>query len=251
MDHKPYTRYIPGSYYAVLMVHGIVGTPAQFRHLIPVIPEDWSVYNILLEGHGGTVRDFAKASMADWKMQVDVQLHMLLARHRQILIVGHSMGCLFAIQAATRAAKRIPALFLLQVPFTPHLPLRTCIGSMQLALGHVKPGSMAQTMENATAMTLTNQLWQYLGWIPRYVELLQEISATRKLLPQLKVPCRSFQSANDELVSPRTCRYLEAHPYIQNTVLPHSGHFAYSPKDTATLRKELRKLIASIEKSTS
>ena len=37
MDHKPYIRYVPDSHYAVLMVHGIVGTPAQFRDLIPVI----------------------------------------------------------------------------------------------------------------------------------------------------------------------------------------------------------------------
>lgn len=251
MDHKPYIRYIPGSYYAVLMIHGIIGTPAQFRHLIPVIPEDWSVYNILLEGHGGTVRDFSHASMADWKMQVDVQLHQLLSRHQQILIVGHSMGCLFAIQSASRAAKRVPALFLLQVPFTPHLPPSTWISSLQLALGHVKPGSKAQAMENATAMTLTNQLWQYLGWVPRYTELLREIVSTRKLLPQLKVPCKTFQSAKDELVSLKTCRYLEDHPYIQNTILPNSGHFTYSPKDTALLRKELRRLIETIEKSTS
>ena len=251
MDHKPYTRYIPGSHYAVLMVHGIIGTPAQFRDLIPVIPEHWSVYNILLEGHGGTVRDFSHSSMDSWKMQVDAQLHVLLARHRQVVIVGHSMGTLFAIQAAVRAAKRISALFLLQVPLTPQLPPSTWISSLQLALGRVKPGSKAQAMENATAMTLTNQLWQYLGWVPRYMELLRVISATRKLLPSLKVPCKSFQSAQDELVSLRSCQYLEEHPYIQNIILPDSGHFAYSPKDTALLQQELRQLIETIEKSTS
>lgn len=246
MDHKPYTRYIPGSHYAVLMVHGIVGTPAQFRDLIPVIPEDWSVYNILLEGHGGTVQDFSRTSMDSWKMQVDAQLHVLLARHRKILIVGHSMGTLFAIQSAVRAARRIPALFLLQVPLVPHLPPSTCISSLQLALGRVKSGSKAHAMENATAMTLTNQLWQYLGWIPRYAELLREIAATRKLLPQLKVPTKTFQSAQDELVSLRACRYLENHPFIQNTVLATSGHFAYSPEDIIKLQAELKNLIASL-----
>ena len=246
MDHKPYIRYVPGSHYAVLMVHGIVGTPAQFRDLIPVIPEDWSVYNILLEGHGGTVQDFSRASMGSWKLQVDAQLHVLLARHRQILIIGHSMGTLFAIQAAVRAARRVPALFLLQVPLTPHLPPSTCISSLQLALGRVKPGSKAQAMENATAMTLTNQLWQYLGWIPRYAELLWEIAATRKLLPQLKVPTKTFQSAQDELVSLRSVEILQKYPCIQNKVLPASGHFAYSPEDTKLLQTALKNLIDSL-----
>lgn len=248
MDHKPYTRYVPGSEFAVLMVHGIIGTPAQFRDLIPVFPEDWSVYNILLEGHGGTVEDFSRASMGSWKLQVDAQLHVLLSRHRQILIVGHSMGTLFAIQAAARAVKRIPALFLLQVPFTPRVPPSTVANSLRVVFGRTKPGTTAAAMEHATAMELTPQLWRYLGWLPRYAELLQEISLTKKLLPQLRVPCRTFQSANDELVSGRTCKLLEAHPYIQNTVLPASGHFSWTPEDTALLQQSLAELIESLEK---
>ena len=246
MDHKPYFRYVPGSHYAVLMIHGIAGTPAQFRDLIPVIPENWSVYNILLDGHGGSVKDFSKTCMDSWKVQVDTQLHILFARHRQVLIVGHSMGCLFAIQAAVRAAKRVPALFLLQPPMRPQLPLATCVGTVQLALGKVKPGSRAQAMQNSTAMELTPKLWQYLGWAPRFLELFREISYTKKLLPQLQVPCKSFLSAHDELVSPRAQEHLENHPFIENTILPDSGHFAYSPEDTALLQQELKKLIESL-----
>ena len=246
MDHKPYFRYVPGSHYAVLMVHGIAGSPAQFRDLIPVIPEDWSVYNILLDGHGGTVKDFSRTSMDNWKVQLDTQLHILFARHRQVLIVAHSMGCLFAIQAAVRAAARIPALFLLQPPMVPHLPAATCIGGLQAALGRAKPGSRGEAMKNATAMALTPRLWQYAGWVPRFLELFREISATRKLLPQLRVPCKSFQAAHDELVSPKAGKYLEGHPFIENAVLPNSGHFAYCPEDTALLQKELKMLIESL-----
>ena len=245
MDHKPYVRYVPDSHYAVLMVHGIVGTPAQFRDLIPVIPEDWSVYNILLEGHGGTVRDFSRASMASWKMQVDAQLHVLLARHRQILIVGHSMGTLFAIQAAVRAARRVPALFLLQVPLTPHLPPSTCISSLQLALGRVKPGSKAQTMENATAMTLTNQLWQYLGWIPRYLELFQAARQGRAQARQLSLPTVCIHSQHDELVSRRTYQYLRQLPHVTLHLLPSSRHFYYPPEDLTTLKYLFSAFLAS------
>ena len=246
MDHKPYIRYIPGSRHAVLMVHGIVGSPAQFRDLIPVIPEDWSVYNILLDGHGGTVQDFSHSNMATWKVQVDVQLHTLLARHEQILIVAHSMGTLFAIQSALRASRRISALFLLQVPLTPHLPPSTSFSAVQLALGKTKPGSPAAAMENATAMELTPRLWQYLGWLPRYAELMHEIVQTKKLLKHLRVPTYTFQSAHDELVSMRSCKFLDNHPMIQNTILPDSGHFLYSAKDTEFLQAQLKQLIESL-----
>ena len=246
MEHSPYFRFVPGSHYAVLMVHGIAGSPSQFRDLIPVIPESWSVYNILLDGHGGTVKDFSRTSMDNWKVQIDTQLHLLFARHRQVLIVAHSMGCLFAIQAAVRATSRIPALFLLQPPMVPHLPAATCIGGLQAALGKTKPGSRGEAMKNATAMKLTPRLWEYAGWIPRFMELFREISATRKLLPQLRTPCKCFHSARDELVSPRAVKCLQDHPCIENTVLSHSGHFFYTPEDAALLQKKLKELMESL-----
>lgn len=45
MNHQEYRRILPGSNMAVLMLHGIVGTPHHFDDLIPLIPEDWSVVN--------------------------------------------------------------------------------------------------------------------------------------------------------------------------------------------------------------
>ena len=68
--HRTYARIVPGAGTAVLMVHGIVGTPRHFDWLIPEFDETWSVYNILLDGHGGSVDDFAETSMKKWKEQV-------------------------------------------------------------------------------------------------------------------------------------------------------------------------------------
>lgn len=243
MDHKEYIRSIPGSRFAILMIHGIVGTPAHFRGLYPAIPEDWSVYNILLEGHGGTVKDFSNSSMQIWKNQVAQQLKTILGSHEKVLIVAHSMGTLFAIQEALRYPDRILGLFLLQIPLVPHLPLRTCIGSLQVALGRVKPGSLAETMAQATALTATPKLWQYLGWIPRYLELFREIVHTKQLLPKLTVPTRYYPSQRDELVSLRTTKRLKNHPYITTTLLSHSGHFAYDPEDLKRLQTHLSEMI--------
>lgn len=245
MDHSEYIRYIPGSKYAMLMVHGIVGTPAHFRGLYPVIPEDWSVYNILLDGHGGTVMDFARSSMEKWRQQVELLLEDLLKKHEKVLIVAHSMGTLFAIQAAIRHPDRIPGLFLLQIPLKPHLPLKTCLCSLQVAFGRIKPGSPAEAMANATALKMTPKLWQYLAWIPRYIELFQQIAYTKKLLPKLTVPTQSYPSQKDELVSLRAVKHLAGHPYIANTLLPHSGHFAYDPEDLKLLQTHLSEMIKS------
>ena len=61
MAHKPVKRIVPGAKTAVILCHGIMGSPDHFRHFIPLIPEDWSVCCLLLDGHGKGVMDFARS----------------------------------------------------------------------------------------------------------------------------------------------------------------------------------------------
>lgn len=244
IDHSPYTKAGSGKH-AVLLIHGIAGSPGHFRDLVPVIPEEFSVYNILLDGHNGTVEDFAKTSMAKWKAQVTATLKDLFARHEKVVIIAHSMGTLFAIQAAIDHPDRIPRLFLLNVPTRPWVRLSTMVTSVKVAFGKLDDPK-AQAMRSDTGIMLTPKLWKYLGWIPRMVELLQECARVREVLPQLRTPSLSFQSRMDELVSIRSCRDLEFHPFITNAVLEDSGHFVYGKEDTAYLQACLLQMLSKI-----
>ena len=241
MDHKEQIRIVHGSHNAVLMIHGIVGTPLHFRDLIPIIPQDWSVYNLLLDGHGQGVREFAKTSMEKWKTQVRDKLREILESHEQVLIVGHSMGSLFAIQAGIDYPDRIPALFLMGCPLRVHMPPKTMALSVRTALGCTDPGATA--MRNDCSVKLTPKLWRYLSWVPRFWELLAESRRVRGLLPGLNQPTLCCQSRRDELVSMRSCGDLAGNPVITTVVLENSGHFAYSPEDTEILQDGLRDVI--------
>ena len=241
IDHKPYFRQGSGKD-AVLLLHGIAGSPAHFRDLVPVIPEEFSVYNIVLDGHNGSVADFGRTSMAKWKAQVKDILLDLFSRHEKVVIAAHSMGTLFAIQAAIDYPDRIAGLFLLSVPTRPWVRPSTMVTALTVAFGNEK-SPKARAMRSDTGITLTPKVWQYISWAPRMVELLRECSRVRKLLPQLHTPTLTFQSRVDELVSFRSCRDLENHPYITNTVLFGSGHFVYGESDAALLRDALRKTL--------
>ena len=95
MKHDEVVRIIPGAGTAVLLIHGICGTPKHFVGGIPLmewIPSDWSIYNLLLPGHGGTVEDFAKSSLKQWRCSVRRAFCALAKTHEQVYIVGHSMG---------------------------------------------------------------------------------------------------------------------------------------------------------------
>lgn len=245
MKYKPYIRTAENAETAVLMVHGIVGTPAHFQELLPLIPESWSLYNILLDGHGGKVEDFSHTSMEKWKTQVEKQLDEILLTHRRVLIVAHSMGTLFAIRQAIRCPDKVCGLFLLNVPLTPFVRPAACANSVRLALGRPGNSPSAKAMQADCGVVLTPKLRKYIGWVPRFWELLTEVQATKRILSQLQTPTLTFQSRHDELVSFRSCKYLEDHPSITNTVLEHSGHFAYNVADMQTLQTKLGEMISN------
>ena len=244
MEHKEYIRIVPGSKKAVLLIHGIAGSPAHFRDLVPVIPEDWSVYNILLDGHGKTVKDFANTSMKKWKAQVVTTLKELFSQYDHLVLVAHSMGTLFSIQAAIDFPDKIDGLFLLGVPTRPWVRASTVATSLRVSRGDISPDDAAAlAMFGDTSIQLVKNPISYIGWAPRMVELLAECSRVRKALPQLAIPCRVYQSHTDELVSLRSARDLRNHPHIALTVLTDSGHFVYGPEDAQLLQQDLIKML--------
>lgn len=236
MAHEPYIRMIPGSDTAVLMLHGIIGTPEHFRDMIPLIPADWSICNILLDGHGKEVTDFSHTSMARWKQQVAARLEQLSSDHDRILIAAHSMGTLFAIRAAVQDPHKIAGLFLMGSCLAPGIKRLALSNACKVALGRVRPDDApAMAAQNACSIHHTRRLWQYLGWPPRYWELLQEIRAVRPLVQQLQVPCWVYQSRQDELVSVRAAQWFAGNPHVHCQFLENSTHFHYSPADYRSL----------------
>ncbi len=249
MKVKEFVHIVEGADIAVLMIHGIVGTPDHFKDLLPLIPEGWSVCNLLLDGHGKGVREFGASSMKTWKAQVSARLEELLKTHERVLIVGHSMGTLFAIRAAVERPERIAGLFLLNIPMRVHLPPRTLLAALKNAFGVVhEDDRVAWAMKNDCSVALTPYLWQYIPWIPRYVELLREICRVRKLLPQLGVPTQAFHSRKDELVSNRALRDLQRYPQIALSVLEQSGHFGHEDCDLQRLQAALGQQIKRIKR---
>lgn len=242
--HEEYIRRVPGSKMAVLMIHGIVGTPDHFRPFIPLFPDDWSVYNILLDGHGGGVKDFSETSMEKWKDQVFSRVEEILRYSDRVMILGHSMGCLFAVEAAVRYPDRVAQLFLLSIPLRLRIPLSTLAQTLRLGLGKVRPqDTVAIEMREDGGVKLEVGFCKYIPWTPRFVELLLEMRRTEKLLPRLTVPTEAYHGMRDELVSEKSLDVLKQHTEARCVCLPDSGHFRYGEADSEVLRKRLKDFI--------
>lgn len=251
MVQSDYIRLVPGAETAVLFIHGIVGSPAHFIQLIPLVqlvPKSFSVYNMLLDGHGGTAKDFGKSSMKKWELQVGEVFDMLAGTHSQIVVVGHSMGTLFAVDLAQKHPEAVKQLFLLAVPLRPKLGIDAIGGSLRLVWGKLReeiPSEMALAV--ACGAEPTRKVWHYLGWIPRFAELLDLCGKTAKGIDKVKVSCVAFQSGRDELVRRSSEQILARNSGITVVILQDSTHFYYTAEDRKLVCSSFREIMDGLK----
>lgn len=247
MSHKPTIRIVPGADTAVLFLHGILGTPRHFQKILPLeslVPEEWSVCNILLDGHGKGVEDFSHSSMKKWKEQVWEVFSELSRSHERVILVAHSMGTLFSIQLAVDYPDRIPFLFLLAVPLRPWVRWFGIVNMMRMPFGLIREDHPIEAATKAVCgVGTTKKLWKYLGWIPRFLELFAEIYRTEQVLGKVKVSCVAYQSKRDELVMNLTRRILEKSGKVKIRDLPDSTHFYYAPEDKKRIIQDFEMMI--------
>lgn len=237
--HKEYKHIVDGADTAVLFIHGIIGTPNHFKDFIPLVPKEYSIHNLLLDGHGKGVKDFSRTSMRCWKKQVNNAVDDLLKSHNQIIIVAHSMGTLFALQESVRNPQKIKSLFLLATPLKLGLKLKMFTNSIKVFFDKIKPDD-AEALAAKAAYGIENdkRIWRYFGWIFRYLELFKEIKYTRKIINSVSVNCAVFQSRNDEMVSHIAALYLKDNPHINIKFLENSSHYFYNKNDYQFLLNE-------------
>ncbi|MBE6926856.1 MAG: alpha/beta fold hydrolase [Ruminococcaceae bacterium] len=250
MLNRETVRIVSDAKTAVLMIHGICGTPNHFRALLPLeeaVPADWSLYNIVLDGHCEDVPAFGKASMKKWKAQTEKLFEELCNTYENIVLVGHSMGTLLSVRQALRRPEKVRLLFMVAAPTPPFVRLSAASYAVGLAFGIKKEKApVYNAMGIACGMKLTPKLWRYIPWIPRMIELLQECSVVSKLYKDLQVPCIAWQSEKDELVSRRSIKVLQKCGTVQVNVLPNSTHFYYKEGEREQVVQSFREACKAI-----
>ena len=119
-----------------VFIHGFMGSPAQFSRLAEVARAAGSQSRLItLPGHGGGVREFMRAGRSAWLAHVETELAALRAQHEKLLLVGHSMGGLLAINAAAKQPEGIAGILALALP----LYLRATANGLRIRIHSVLP----------------------------------------------------------------------------------------------------------------
>ena len=243
MEHKEYIRINENADVAFLFIHGIVGTPNHFDEFVSMIPESFSVYNVLLDGHGKSAKNFSATSMKKWVAQVSSVVETLSSNHERIYVVAHSLGTLLAIEQAIRHPE-ICNLFLLAVPLCLFIKPKMMINSLKVYFNKIRPDDYeALAAKRCCGINADKNPLHYIGWIPRFLELFSKIRKTHRIISLLNIPCTTYQSDNDEMVSRRSIKVLSENPCIKVNRLRNSGHYYYDDADWNYMLEDFGKLL--------
>lgn len=232
----------------ILFIHGICGSPNHFVDLIDIVPQDISVYNILLDGHGKKTKDFSKTSMKMWENQVEKIIFDLTQKYENIYIVAHSMGTLFSIDHALKNSK-IKGLFFLASPLKLFLKPKMSINAIKLYLNIIKENDLEViAAKERCSISLDKNPFKYLGWIPRFIDLFRKIRKTRKNIDQLETNCIAIQSYRDEVVSRRAVKYLNKSKNMNIIMLEKSSHYYYDSNDYILVLEKFKEFVDLINK---
>lgn len=231
-QNTEYCFRLPGANSAVVFIHGILEGPDQFRDFVILAKQNYAVYNLLLPGHAKDDKAFANSSMHQWRAHVAQCIRTCQQTYDRIILVGHSMGALLAMEYAALFPKKIAGLFLLAVPLCIRLTSVGFCNGLKVAFGRIKAGDTLALAARKACTVQSTALWRYATWIPRYIELFLLSAAVRKkILPKLSLPIVVIQSNKDEFVSLRSQRYLRKNKAIHCNCLALSGHYYYLPEE--------------------
>ncbi len=233
-------KLVTGSDTVVVFVHGILGTPEHFVDFEKLVHADWSFINILLKGHGGSVKDFSKTTLRDWKKQVIDEVRDLTVRFDTIYLVTHSMGCLFSLYLSYLLPNKIKGLFFLAPPLRITLKLPIIITSLKIVFEIETSDVSTLAAKKAYSIENEKNLLKYIWWIPNFIRLFFESIQMRKYASALKTPCQVFISKNDELVLPSSAKYFKSNTFTSIHVLEKSQHFYYEKYDYMYLLQEFK-----------
>ena len=246
--HKFSCYHVAGAETVLLFIHGIVEGPAQFRPLTRAAARRGiSAVSLLLPGHGSDGRAFAQSRMRQWQEYVDAAAAHLCRRYPHVVLVGHSMGGLLAMEACRNAPAGIDGIFALGLPLWLRVRAKGILEGYKASSGHINPEEeSARAALDAYSIRGVRPLC-YLRWLPRYEELFRLCRDVRRRLWALRIPVQVLQSADDEFVSRRTAdRLKQLRPDWEVGMLVHSGHFYYNPEDLKQAEEALFDFVSRV-----
>jgi carboxylesterase len=222
--------FLPGGKDAVLLIHGLTGTPAEMRAIGKRLANrGFSVMCPQLAGHCGDVAELKRSTWRDWYGSIERAFEALKQAHGRVYVAGLSMGALIALKLAEEKGSRVDGLGLLSTTFfydgwnIPHFRRRLLLPIVLysplryfLSWRETSPyGIKCERTRAAVHAVLTNRDAKAAEKVGTFRtsaitihESIRLIRAARKALAGVHVPALIVHSTEDDMASVKNAHYV-------------------------------------------
>ena len=236
----------------VVFSHGFIGSPKQFEDLTAfAYQHNCAVLSPLLPGHGGSAAEFSKFGLEDWENHLEAEIRRVSSAYQNLILVGHSIGGLLALNASLNKELDIKAVLLLSSPLKLKYSLDQLLVGMQLALFPKRSDALLTAYRNFNSIAGTS-LFRYLSWRRQALDVYRLMAKTKSNLPAVAVPTVMIHSKKDETVSLKSADIFQrglANTERKSVILEESRHAFYVPKERNVICGELLGLIKRYTRS--
>ncbi|HSM26303.1 MAG TPA: alpha/beta fold hydrolase [Anaerolineaceae bacterium] len=244
-NHIPFSKECENHSRVILYIHGVMGSPNEFSNLTGELnnfPIDYKA--ILLPGHGSTGKQFLNSNPHKWQSFVDHEVELLGKRYQQVFLIGHSLGGLLALNAASRFP--ISGIMLINTPLKTRITLRQIGLSLRVLVASKNSHDpLISTYQDSFSISMQDW-WTMPGWVIRLADILLVAAKTRKILPDITTPVIIYQSLQDETVHPISADLLKKsliNSKVNLTYFQNSTHAYFEEKDRLLLVRGITQLI--------
>lgn len=220
--------YYPGGSAAILLIHGLTGTPTEMRFLGKgLASHGFTVYGCQLAGHCGSEDDLLQTRWPDWYASVEKAYATLRQKHDTVFVAGLSMGGLLAIHLAANHPGEIKGLGVLSatlrydgwaiprlsflLPFFLHTPLGLRYRFVENFPYGIKDDRLRQRV--VANMTAGNSAESgNLGMTGQSLrQWLSLVKLVKREMPDVKTPTLIIHAKDDDVSSTRNPNYIKSH----------------------------------------
>jgi len=231
-----------------LYIHGIMGSPIEFEKFVEALPLDrMHTKAILLPGHGQDGKAFIRSNYLDWQTYVNHEVGQLVKKYQNIYLMGHSMGGLLALIAASQFP--VKGILLLNTPIKTRVSINQILISARVLLtSDNNPDPLVKTYRDTFSIGLSDW-WTIPFWLSRLLDIDRLAKKTLSIIDKVQAPVNIIQSVHDETVNPISAHILKHKLPLSPSeiiMLQNSTHAYFPEKALSLIKNSIHKMINEI-----
>lgn len=255
----------PGGRAAVLLIHGLTGTPTEMRFIGKgLAAAGFTVYGMQMAGHCGTEEDLLRTNWHDWYGSVEAAYEKLAQKHDVIFAAGLSMGAVLSMHLAAQKPGKLRGIGLLSttlkydgwsIPkfsFLLRWFVHTPLGRHYRFVENFPYGIKDERLRNRVVANMVAGNSAEAGNLgmtgTSLSELLKVVKTVKAEMPSITTPALILHAAEDDVASSRNADYVESHigGPKKKVLFPESYHMLTVDQERGEVVRQMAEYFGSL-----